>query len=286
MMIQIFKAGLMDYPEKKNLTKPVRFEERHLREVASAANKANITDEHGGEIIGEMYNFTCTDGILYADDPNVDYQGKGFSPSFEFGLIDRGEYYEPYGIKLLDVALTDNPKSHIFYNSIKGDVTLDLKEKEELLNTIKDNQKRIREQEQEIGILKNKNKSLETTLSDKNESDKLLKEKEKELAKLKEDYEKIENKAKSFDDMINAEKDKLIEEIANGSEEIKERLEKMSLDDIKFLNEKKLLNTDPKGVGAQAAPGLQDGSHHRENDDDKPATYEDYQKWKKENNVR
>ena len=276
----------MDYPEKKNLTKPVMFEERHLKEIASAANRADITDEHGGEVIGEMLNFICKDGILYADDPTIDYRGKGFSPSLEFGLIDRGEYYEPYGIKLLDVALTDKPKSHIFYNSIEGDVTLDLKEKEELLKTINDNQKRIREQEQEIGILKNKNKTLESSLSDKNEIDKLLKERDKELAKLKEEKEKLEGKAKSFDDLIHAEKDKLIEEIANGSEEIKERLEKMSLEDIKFLNEKKLLNTDPKGVGSEAAPGLQDGSKPNDDGKDKPATYDDYQKWKKENNVR
>lgn len=286
-MIELFTPGLIDYPEKM-INKPVRYTEADLERIADRISQAQIIDGHGGDTIGTLDNIIFKDGALYADVPDdLEITGKGLSPEFHFGLIDRGEYYEPYDIRMGNVALTSKPKSQIFYNSIKGDVEMDLKEKEELLNTIKDNQKRIREQEQEIGILKNKNETLKNDLNSKNDTDKELKSKLKELEDLKAEVDGLRAKAEAYDNIEVEEKNKLIEEIANGNDEIRERLSNMPLDDIKFLNEKKLLNTDPKGVPAGSAPGLQDGSQQGEGDKkDKPATYEDYQKWKKENNVR
>lgn len=280
-MIEIFKTGLIEYPEKRNLTKPVKFEEQHLKEIASLVNKTNITNEHGGEVIGELANFTYKDGVLYADEPDVDYKNKGFSPSFEFGLIDKEDYYIPYGIKLLDVALTNKPKSHIFYNSIKGDVNLDLKEKEELLNRINDSQKRIREQEQEIGILKNKNETLSNELKTKNETIDSLKEKENELVTLQKEHETIKIKAEAYDNLENSEKEELIKELAADNDTIKEKLNKMSLEDIKFFKETKLLNTNPKGVPSKSAPGQKEGDDPTDPDEPKPE--DAYAEWDKEN---
>lgn len=287
MMIRLFEPGLVKYPEKM-IDKPVRYTEDDLKDVAEKINRANITDEHHGKVIGEMNDITFKDGALCAVVPDdLEYEGKGFSPSFYFGLIDMGEYYAPYNLSMMDVARTSKPKNQIFYNSIKRGENMDLQEKEELLNTISDNQKRIRQQEQEIGILKNKEKEYKKKLSEKNDVSNELSEKEKELESIKAENEKLKTKAEKYDNIESAEKEALIKEISGENEEVRERLSKMSLDDIKFLSDKKLITTNPKGVPAGSAPGLQDGSQGGDDDgDDKPVTYDDYQAWKKENNVR
>ena len=280
-MIEIFKTGLIEYPEK-HLEKPVKYEEQHLKEIASLINSTDITDTHKGNVIGKLSNFTYKDGVLYADEPDVEYEGKGLSPSFEFGLIDKGDYYTPYDIKLLNVALTDKPKSHIFYNSIQdGDDDLDIKEKEELLNTISENQKRQRQQEQEIGILKNKNKELEEANKKNQETIKELKDKQIELDKLQKDYDSLKTKSEAYDNLINDKKTNLIKKIApEADDETLEKLNKMSLDDLKFFNEKKILNTNPKGIGSDGSPGQGKGE---EGGSKKPTPEEEYAKWDEEN---
>ena len=158
---------------------------------------------------------------------------------------------------------------------------MDLKEKEDLLNRISEQQKTIREQEREIGVLKNKNESLANKLSDKDDTINELKEKESQLATLQNDYDAIKIKADAYDNLENSEKEKLVEEIAGDNDTIKEKLNGMSLEDIKFFKETKLLNTNPKGVSSNSAPGQNGGTEPIEPQE--PTPEEAYGKWDKEN---
>lgn len=284
-MIKLFEPGRIMYPEK-GMNKPVEYTEADLQKIADNIDEVEIKNGHNGEVIGKLDNIIFKDGALYADAPtNIDLKGYGLSPEFHFGLVDNGDYCTPYDISLLGVALTDKPKSQIYYNS-KGDVNVDIKEKEELLNTISDNQKRIRQQEQEIGILKNKEKEYKEELAISKDLNKEVTEAKKALAQLQEENEKLKVKAEAYDNIEIKEKEEIIKEISGDNEEVKERLSKMSLEDIKFLKEKKLVTTDPKGVPANSAPGLQDGSKNKSKKKPDEVTYDDYTVWKKQNNVR
>lgn len=283
-MIELFKTGMITYPEEI-ADKPVQYREQDLMEIAMATDKVDLTKEHTNEIIGFLENFVYKDGVLYVKEPEgVDIENLGISPSFEFSLKDMGEYYVPDHISLKNAGLTKTPRSQIFYNNIhKGDEGME--EKEKLLKDIQANQEEIRNQREEIGILRNRNKALDESLQSKKELENQLKEKEAELSSLKSKMEKLEADANAYNLIEEKKKEELIQKLSNDDAELKEEYSKMSLEQLEFWSKKNLLNTNARGVGSHEAD-VDDGTKPSENPEDEPATYDDYLKFKKEQGLR
>ena len=284
MMIEIFKTGKVEYPEDV-ADKPVLYREEDLQRVAMSTNKVDLTNEHTDEVIGTLQNFTYKDGSLYADEPDVDLKGKGISPSFLFSLKDMGDYYVPWNISLKNAGLTENPRSQIFYNNIEKEMK-SLEDKEKLLKDIQANQEEIRNQREEIGILRNRNKTLDESLRSKAEIEEQLKEKEAELSNLRAKMEKLEADANAYKEIENKQREELISKLSNDDPELKEEYSKMSLEQLQFWSEKSLLSTKPKGTGThQDGTDVDDGTNFVRSDD-VDVTYDDYLIWKKEQGLR
>ena len=284
MMIQIFKTGKVEYPEDI-ADKPILYREEDLKAVASSTNQVNLTREHTDEVLATLNNFVYKDGFLYADEPDADIEGLGISPSFEFQLKDMGDYYVPYNISMVSAGLTEKPRSQIYYNSIDKEMK-SLGDKEKLLEDIQANQEEIRNQREEIGILRNRNKILDESLKSKAEVEDQLKEKEAELSTLKAKMEKLEAKANAYDEIEEKEREKLINKLSNDDAELKEEYSKMSLEQLKFWSEKNLLTTKPQGIGShQDGADVDDGTKFVRADDI-DVTYDDYLVWKKEQGLR
>lgn len=288
-MIKIWEVGEVEYPEYGD-TKPVYYSEEDLKKIASSTSKINLTRNHEDdkdyEIIGYLENFVYKDGALYADAPKgIDLTNYGISPVFDFAKVDKGSKFITNGLKLVEAGLVKNPRSHIYYNNENGDDNMD--ERAKLLDDIQKNNEEIRNQREEIGTLKARNKKLESSLADKKELEKALKSKEKEFDELKELYESNKSKAEEYDKYTENKKSTIVDELTSiygDDEQVKERFSKMDLDSLEFFKNHKLVSNPPKGVPS-VIDGVNDGTEAPDTTD-KDVTYEDYQKWKKEQGIR
>ena len=183
-MITIFKTGEFNY-EDAGIDKPVRYDVNDLIEVASRTPNVNITKEHSKEVLGVMSNFIVKDGLLMADEPNnLELKGMGFSPVFEFDLMDMGDYYAPKNILMKEIGYTENPRTQIVYNSIEVVNEMDDKQLRDALDT----NKRLNE---DIGVLKSQIKQLK----------KANQEKEKEIKEIKDSYSASDDKLKEYESL-------------------------------------------------------------------------------------
>lgn len=184
-MITIFNTGQFDYSDA-NIDKPVRYDVQSLIEVASRTPNVKITKEHTDEVIGEMSNFIVEEGLLKAEEPaNLELKGMGFSPVFEFDLIDMGDYYVPKNIFMKEIGYTANPRSRIVYNSIKVENS---EMSDTQLRDALDNNKKLNE---DIGVLKSQIKQLKKANT----------EKDKEIQKIKDSYSDSDAKLKEYDSL-------------------------------------------------------------------------------------
>jgi hypothetical protein len=215
-----------------------------------------------------MSNFIVKDGMLMADEPNnLELKGMGFSPVFNFDLIDRGDYYEPTNISMTEIGYTKTPRSHIVYNSINTP-------NEEVKNSMDDTEiqklvKRNNELQEEIGVLKNQNKQLS----------KAIKDKDKEIKEVKDSYSDVDAKVKEYDalkeietnynKLISSKRDDLIHEIVGDDKEKAKKLESFTLEQLEFQRE--LMNGDSNPVGltsTQTEVDMDDGNIPTPSDDD------------------
>ena len=244
-MITIFNTGEFDYQDA-NIDKPVKYDINDLIEVASRTSCVNITKEHSDEVIGKMSNFIVEDGLLKADEPNnLELKGMGFSPVFNFDLIDKGDYYEPTNIKMTEIGYTKTPRSHIVYNSIEvsnsENTVMDDSEIQKLV-------KRNNELQEEIGVLKNTNKQL----------NKAIKDKDKEIKSIKDSYSDVDDKIKEYDSLkeiesnynklISSKRDDLIHEIVGDDKDKAKKLESFTLEQLEFQKELMSGDTTPTGL--------------------------------------
>ena len=230
-MITIFKTGEFDYSDMDDVDlkkKPVKYNVNDLLDVASRTARVNITDEHSNEVIGVMSNFIVEDGLLKADEPNnLELKGMGFSPVFNFDLIEHEDYYEPVNIKMEEIGYTKTPRTKIVYNSIK---TVPNSEENKAMSDseIQKLVKRNNELQEEIGVLKNTNKQL----------NKAIKDKDKEIKTIKDSYSDVDVKIKEYDglkeietkynSLISSKRDDLIHEIVGDDKEKAKKLESFS----------------------------------------------------------
>ena len=267
-MITIFKTGDFDYSDvDPSLDKPVRYSIDNLMEVASRTSKINVTDEHESNVISQMSNFIVEDGLLKADEPNnLDLKGMGFSPVFNFDLIEHKDYYEPTNIKMTEIGFCKQPRTHIVYNSISvpnGESVMDDSEIQKLV-------KRNNELQEEIGVLKNTNKQL----------NKAIKDKDKEIKSIKDSYADVDTKVKEYDhlkeveskynSLISSKKDDLIHQLVGDDKEKAQVLQNWSMEQLEFQKQLMGDDTSTKGITPSQANeegGLDDGNNPTPEDD-------------------
>lgn len=262
-MITIFKTGDFNYADA-GIDKPVRYNVQNLIEVASRTPNVNITKEHSKEVLGVMSNFIVEDGLLKAEEPNnLELSGMGFSPVFEFDLLDMGDYYVPKNILMKEIGYTSKPRTQIVYNSIEV-VNSEMDDKQ--LRDALDNNKKLNE---DIGVYKSQIAQLK----------KANKEKDKEIQKIKDTYSDTDEKLKEYDglkkieasynSLISSKKDDLIHQLVGDNEAEAEKFRHMSVEDLENIVS---LNQGQKG-GKGITPHTQrvdDGNDpaHEEEDED------------------
>lgn len=253
-MITIFNAGEFDYTDS-GIDKPVKYTVDNLIEVASRTSKINITKEHSKDIIGEMSNFIVTDGLLQAEEPeNLELKGMGFSPVFEFDLLDMGDYYIPKNISMTEIGFTKKPRTRIVYNAIVSNGESEMDDKQ-LRNTLDEN-KRLNE---EIGVLKSQIKQL----------NKINKQKEKEITEIKENYSDTDEKLKEYDSLkeietsynklISSKRMDLIHKIVGNDSKKAEKFKDYSIEQLETTVDLLKGQKQIKGISPQTNP-VDDGN--------------------------
>lgn len=247
--VSIFEPCVIEYEE---YDKPVKYTEEFLKEIASNTISSKISNEHYGDAIGTMSNFTFTDGKLFADADSSESLKK-FSPSFEdFTLVEEEDYLIATGGRLVEVASTINPR----LDNGGSNMAEEDKTKEFLANEVERLQKEIAKRD--VVIERNKEK-----LSSFNEMETEL----TSLRELKENNEKLINEQKPIVEKYNnwqsQQHEKLLETVSNGNPELKEKFKEWSTEQLQTMIETKLVNQPAKGVGTENAPGLNQGTEKK-----------------------
>ena len=265
IIITIFNTGESNYQDL-GIDKPVKYSVNNLIEIASRTGTINVTKEHTDEVIGEMSNFIVKDGLLMANEPNnLDFKGKGFSPVFNYDLIDRGEYYEPTNIKMNEVGLCEKPRNKIVYNSIKtipnGENVMSDTEIQKLV-------KRNNELQEEIGVLKNTNKQLNKAIKDKDKEIKEIKDSYSDVDKKVAEYDGLKDIESKYNSLISSKKDDLIHQIVGEDKEMAKRLQSWSIEDLELQKELFESRGESKGITpSQSEVDLDDGNIPTPDDD-------------------
>lgn len=258
IIITIFNTGEYNYQDL-GIDKPVKYSVNNLIEIASRTGTINVTKEHTDEVIGEMSNFIVKDGLLMANEPNnLDFKGKGFSPVFNYDLIDRGEYYEPTNIKMNEVGLCEKPRNKIVYNSIKtipnGENVMSDTEIQKLV-------KRNNELQEEIGVLKNTNKQLNKAIKDKDKEIKEIKDSYSDIDKKIAEYDGLKDIETKYNSLISSKKDDLIHQIVGDDKEMAKRLQSWAIEDLELQKELFERKGESKGITpSQSEVDLDDGN--------------------------
>lgn len=260
MRVKIFEPC---YKEYEGLDKPVYYSEDFLRKLASQINKTNLVEEeHFGKVVGDVSNLTFTDGALYAD-VNTDkaLDNLKYSPYIDCSTVDKGDYWLAEDVNgLIDVAITGNPRPSVKLPNTKGGSNMGEENDNE---TIKILNKQVKDLNKDLVVAQNKNKANEDKLKQFDEMEKEL----KELREWKETNSKLIEEQKpiieKFNQYRDSQKEELLNKLSDGNEEIKAKLQDKSLEDLQMQEELLGLHhhdQPAKGVGANHAQGLNEGS--------------------------
>lgn len=252
------------YMEYKEFDKPVYYSEEFLKELASKVLSTKLVSEkHLTESIGSVSNFTFTDGALYGDvDTEEALDNLKYSPYIDCSLVDKGEHWlavKPTGLE--DICLTSNPRPVKLMNTDDGGSNMSESNSDN--ETIKILNNQVKDLNKQLAIAENKAKANEEKLKKFNDMEKELEELRKSNetnSQLLEEQKPIIEKYNDYQEKTRGE---LLDKISNGNEEVKAKLKDMSLDDLEKHVE--LLNLHhhdqpAKGVGAENAPGYEEGS--------------------------
>lgn len=263
-MITIFKTGEIKYPE--SLNKPVKYDIDFLKSIASSTASAKITRAHSDDVLGVLSNFVVEDGCLKADEPEgLELKGMGFSPVFEFDLMEYDSYFKPVNGVMTEIGFTKTPRSQIVYNSI-GDSNGDDNMSDDALRKV------LQEKEdlvKKMGVLEKERDSYQ----------KMLEARDGEIEKIKNSYSDVDNKLKEidalkekadlYDSLQASRKQELINELVGGNKDLAEKYESFTYDQLTFLKENKVPTNPGQGVPSVGATGLDiEGTHPSSNNDD------------------
>ena len=256
--VKIFEPCDMEYDV---YDKPVRFTEEFLKELAAHSIGAKLVkEEHLGEAIGNVTNLTFTDGALWADISTKEaLDNLKYSPSYDSTLVDNGDHWLATDGKLLEVALTSNPRKAILNNTadIGGSQMSEGNNSND--GTIEFFQKEVKRLQQENNKLEFKAKQYEEKLGKVEEYEKEL----EELRAWKETNEKVIAEQKPIIEQYKADKEKqheeLLEKASQGNPEVKEQLKNCDNETLETIINLHTTEQPPQGVGAGNAPGLNEG---------------------------
>lgn len=265
MRVKIFEPCDMEY---EVYNKPVKFTEEFLRELASNSVGASLVDEkHHGKNIGKVSNLTFTDGGLFADvnsDKSLD--DLKYSPSFDSLLVDNGEYWLATEGKLLEVALTSNPRKAILNNTADNNGGSTMANDNNMDGTLEFFQN-------EVKRLQTENNKLEFKLNQANEKLDSFKDTETELKQLrewKETNEKIIEEQKpiiaKYQEQQQKAHEELLEKASQGDATVKEKLKNFSTEDLETIVGLQVEEQPAVGVGSTNAPGLNEGEDSNESE--------------------
>lgn len=262
-MITIFNTGEFDYSDS-GIDKPVKYTVDNLIDIASRTSKIDITKEHSKEVLGVMSNFVVKDGLLQAEEPqNLELKGMGFSPVFEFDLVDMGSYYEPKNIQMTEIGYTKKPRTKIVYNSIvvsNGD-NMDDKQLRDAL----DNNKKLNE---EIGVLKSQIKQLKQSNQKKEKEIESIKENYSDVDKKLGEYDSLKEIETSYNQLISSRRDDLIHQIVGKDSSKVEKFKNYSIEQLETTLELVQTQKGGKGVVPQNHPTDDGNDPSEDNADD------------------
>ena len=263
-MITIFKTGEIKYPE--SLNKPVKYDIDFLKSIASSTASAKITREHSDDVLGVLSNFVVEDGCLKADEPEgLELKGMGFSPVFEFDLLEYDSYFKPVNGVMTEIGFTKTPRSHIVYNSIEDSNGDDNMSDDALRKVLQEKEDLVKK----MGVLEKERDSYQ----------KMLEARDEEIEKIKNSYSDVDNKLKEidalkekadlYDSLQASRKQELINELVGGNKDLAEKYESFTYDQLTFLKENKVPTNPGQGVPSVGATGLDiEGTRPSSNNDD------------------
>ena len=263
-MITIFKTGEIKYPE--SLNKPVKYDIDFLKSIASSTASAKITRKHSDEVLGVLSNFVVEDGCLKADEPEgLELKGMGFSPVFEFDLLEYDSYFKPVNGVMTEIGFTKTPRSHIVYNSIEDSNGDDNMSDDALRRVLQEKEDLVKK----MGVLEKERDSYQ----------KMLEARDDEIEKIKNSYSDVDNKLKEidalkekadlYDSLQASRKQELINELVGGNKDLAEKYESFTYDQLTFLKENKVPTNPGQGVPSVGATGLDiEGTRPSSNNDD------------------
>lgn len=263
-MITIFKTGEIKYPE--SLNKPVKYDIDFLKNIASSTASAKITRKHSDEVLGVLSNFVVEDGCLKADEPEgLELKGMGFSPVFEFDLLEYDSYFKPVNGVMTEIGFTKTPRSHIVYNSIEDSNGDDNMSDDALRRVLQEKEDLVKK----MGVLEKERDSYQ----------KMLEARDEEIEKIKNSYSDVDNKLKEidalkekadlYDSLQASRKQELINELVGGNKDLAEKYESFTYDQLTFLKENKVPTNPGQGVPSVGATGLDiEGTRPSSNNDD------------------
>lgn len=263
-MITIFKTGEIKYPE--SLNKPVKYDIDFLKSIASSTASAKITRKHSDDVLGVLSNFVVEDGCLKADEPEgLELKGMGFSPVFEFDLLEYDSYFKPVNGVMTEIGFTKTPRSQIVYNSIEDSNGDDNMSDDALRRVLQEKEDLVKK----MGVLEKERDSYQ----------KMLEARDGEIEKIKNSYSDVDNKLKEidalkekadlYDSLQASRKQELINELVGGNKDLAEKYESFTYDQLTFLKENKVPTNPGQGVPSAGATGLDiEGTHPSSNNDD------------------
>lgn len=263
-MITIFKTGEIKYPE--SLNKPVKYDIDFLKSIASSTASAKITREHSDDVLGVLSNFVVEDGCLKADEPEgLELKGMGFSPVFEFDLLEYDSYFKPVNGVMTEIGFTKTPRSQIVYNSIGASNGDDNMSDDALRRVLQEKEDLVKK----MGVLEKERDSYQ----------KMLEARDGEIEKIKNSYSDVDNKLKEidalkkkadlYDSLQASRKQELINELVGENKDLAEKYESFTYDQLTFLKENKVPTNPGQGVPSVGATGLDiEGTHPSSNNDD------------------
>ena len=272
--VKLFEPCYMNY---KGFDKPIRYTEEFLCELASKVNRTNlVNEEHLSDCIGDVSNFTVTDGALWGDVASEKaLDDLKYSPYIDCSLEDNGDYWlaiNPTGIT--DVALTSNPRKPVKLPNTNDGGSKMGNEGNSDNETIKILNKQVKDLNKELAIAENKNKANEEKLKNYDKMEKEL----KELRELKETNEKLIKEQKpiveKYEKELETRRLELIEKQSNGNEEIKAQLKDVPLEILETYDNLHSHDLPAQGIAAHNAEGLGEGSGETEEEVEQTARKE------------
>ncbi len=256
--VKLFEPCYMEY---KEYDKPIYYSDEFLRELASCTNGTNLVfEEHLSESIGEVSNFTFTDGALFGDvSTEKSLDNLKYSPYINCSLEEQEDYWlaiRPTGFR--EVTLTENPRKPVSLpNTNDGGRQMTNENSDN--ETIKILNGQVKDLNKELAIANNKLEANKDKLKKIDEMEAEL----EELRTWKADNGKIIEEQKPIIEAYKADQENkrsaLIEKLSRGNEEAKVQLQEKDLETLEFMDSFEVHEQPPQGIAAHNAEGLNEG---------------------------